>query len=38
MLTSNEDASIDENAGVLYVIPQGGGLPTPALKNLVLDR
>jgi hypothetical protein len=38
MLTSNEDASIDENAGVLYVIPQGGGLPTPALKNLVLRQ
>jgi hypothetical protein len=35
MLTSNEDNSIAENAGILYVIPQGGGLPTPALKNLV---
>ncbi|MDF1524590.1 MAG: hypothetical protein P1P87_17445, partial [Trueperaceae bacterium] len=38
MLTSNEDLSIDENAGVLYVIPQGGGVPTPALKNLVLQQ
>ena len=38
MLTSNEDSSIDENAGVLYVIPEGGGLPTPALKNLVLAQ
>ena len=38
MLTSNEDASIDENAGVLYVIPHGGGLTTPALKNLVLRQ
>lgn len=35
MLTSNEDASIPENSGVLYVIPRGGGLPTPALKNRV---
>lgn len=35
MLTSNEDSSIQENSGVLYVIPQGGGLPTPALKNAV---
>ncbi len=35
MLTSNEDSSIAENSGILYVIPQGGGLPTPALRNLV---
>ena len=38
MLTSNEDISIEENAGVLYVIPQGGGLPTSALKNQVLTQ
>jgi hypothetical protein len=38
MLTSNEDTSIAENSGVLYVIPTGGGLPTPALKNLVLKQ
>jgi hypothetical protein len=38
MLTSNEDSSIVENSGILYVIPQGGGLPTPALKNLVLRQ
>jgi len=38
MLTSNEDASIDENAGILFVIPEGGGLPTPALKNAVLQQ
>lgn len=38
MLTSNEDPTIQENSGVLYVIPQGGGLPTPALKNLVLQQ
>ncbi len=36
MLTSNEDTSISENSGVLYVVPQGGGAPTPALKNNVL--
>jgi predicted phage baseplate assembly protein len=35
MLTSNEDPAVRENSGVLYVIPQGGGMPTPALKNLV---
>ncbi len=35
MLTSNEDSAVRENSGVLYIIPQGGGLPTPALKNLV---
>mgnify|MGYP003486258544 CR=1 FL=1 len=33
MLTSNEDPTIPENSGVLYVIPQGGGLPTPALAT-----
>ena len=38
MLTSNEDPTVPENSGVLYVIPQGGGLPTPALKNLVLAQ
>lgn len=38
MLTSNEDASITENSGVLFVIPTGGGMPTPALKNLVLKQ
>jgi hypothetical protein len=38
MLTSNEDSSIEENSGVLYVIPTGGGLPTPALKNLVFRQ
>jgi hypothetical protein len=35
MLTSNEDPSIQENSGVLYVVPTGGGMPTPALKNAV---
>ncbi len=36
MLTSDDDQTIEENSGILYVIPQGGGLPTPALKNAVL--
>ena len=36
MLTSNEDATIEENTGILYIIPHGGGPPTPALKNQVL--
>ncbi|RJS13754.1 t4-like baseplate wedge [Corallococcus sp. H22C18031201] len=38
MLTSNEDASIPENSGILYVVPQGGGVPTPALKAQVLRQ
>ena len=41
MLTSNEDPSISENSGILYVIPVSttpGALPTPALKNLVLQQ
>jgi hypothetical protein len=38
MLTSNEDSTIAENSGILFVIPQGGGVPTPALKNRVLQE
>ena len=38
MLTSNEDPAIDENAGILFVVPEGGGMPTPALKNQVLRQ
>jgi len=38
MLTSNEDASIEENTGDLVVVPVGGGLPTPALKEAVLRQ
>jgi hypothetical protein len=38
MLTSNEDAGIPENTGILYVIPRGGGLPSQALKNAVKDQ
>lgn len=36
MLTSNELEAIDENAGLLYVVPTGGGLPTTTLKASVL--
>ena len=36
MLTSNEDSTIDENSGILYVIPTGGGKPSPGLRNRVL--
>jgi Baseplate J-like protein len=35
MLTSNEDAGIAENTGILFIIPRGGGLPSPALKDAV---
>lgn len=41
MLTSNEDPTIAENAGILYVIPRGttgAPVPTPALKNQVLRQ
>lgn len=41
MLTSNEDNTIAENAGILYVIPTSttpAALPTPALKNQVLRQ
>jgi hypothetical protein len=36
MLTSDQDRSIAENTGILFVVPTGGGLPTPALRNAVL--
>ncbi len=35
MMTSNEDIAIPENAGRLYIIPTGGGMPTQDLKNAV---
>lgn len=38
MLTSNEDTSIGENTGFLFVIPVGGGLPTADLKAQVLTQ
>jgi predicted phage baseplate assembly protein len=36
MLTSDEDRSIAENSGILYVVPTAGGLPTPALRSAIL--
>jgi Baseplate J-like protein len=38
MLSSNEDAGIAENTGILFVIPRGGGLPSQALKESVLHQ
>lgn len=37
MLTSDQDGAIAENSGALFVIPTGGGLPTLALKEAVLE-
>jgi baseplate J-like protein len=37
MLTSNEETAIGENAGILFIIPTGGGVPTTALKAAVLE-
>lgn len=36
MLTSNEDGSIKENHGILFVVPDGGGVPTEDLLRRVL--
>jgi predicted phage baseplate assembly protein len=38
MLTSNEDTTIGENSGILFVIPHGGGMPSQALKDKVLHQ
>jgi hypothetical protein len=35
MTTSNEDAGVPENTGILYVVPAGGGVPSQALKDSV---
>ena len=35
MLTSNQDLTVPENTGHLYVIPTGGGYPSAALKAAV---
>lgn len=37
MLTSDQDPAIDENTGVLFVVPTGGGVPTQDLKDDVLE-
>lgn len=38
MLTSNEDSSIGENSGYLFIVPRGGGQPTQDLKDRVLEQ
>jgi hypothetical protein len=38
MLTANEDPTISENSGILFVIPRGGGESTSALKEAVLRQ
>jgi phage-related baseplate assembly protein len=38
MLTSDQDRTIPENTGVLWIIPDGGGEPSPALKQQVLRQ
>lgn len=37
MLTSDQRSTIDENAGFLHIIPTGGGQPSEALKDDVLE-
>jgi baseplate J-like protein len=36
MATSNEDPGIEENSGILYVVPTGGGVATDTLRAAVL--
>lgn len=38
MLTKNEDATIAENAGELYVVPVGGGDASQPLKDAVMNQ
>lgn len=35
MLTSDEDPGVEENTGLLYVVPAGGGAPSEILKAAV---
>lgn len=37
MLTSDQDVGIVENAGILFLVPEGGGAPSEALKAAVLE-
>lgn len=37
MLTADQDATIAENTGKLFIVPVGGGLPSSALKTSVLN-
>jgi len=36
-LTSDQDPSIPENSGILFVVPVGGGAPSTGLKDAVLE-
>lgn len=35
LLTSDRDPSVDENTGLLFIVPEGGGAPSTALKTQV---
>ena len=37
MLTSDQDVGIAENAGILFLVPEGGGTPSDDLKDAVLE-
>ena len=37
MLTADEDGTLNENSGDLYIVPDGGGLPAQSLKAAVLE-
>ena len=37
MLTADEDGTLNENSGDLYIVPDGGGLPAQSLKDAVLE-
>jgi predicted phage baseplate assembly protein len=38
MLTSDEDSSVEENTGHLYVIPLTGGTPSPTMLEAVYNK
>ncbi|GAB5546936.1 MAG: hypothetical protein SangKO_066960 [Sandaracinaceae bacterium] len=38
MLTSDDTRAIEENAGILFIVPTGGGALIPALQNAVLRQ
>lgn len=38
MATSNEDSGIAENTGILFTVPQGGGIASPTLLANVLTQ
>lgn len=38
MVTSDQVVGVPENRGFLYVVPNGGGIPSTALKDAVLEQ